>query len=338
MKNSVLYFMVLLAFIIFSCDRISSPQDNNIQASDTTLSDLDRLTASIMQDSTNAALYQERALIYLARQNENLALRDVNMAIQLDPGNSGYILTLSDIYMSMGLLENCMESIKRVLVLDPENSESFLKLAELNLILKNYKEAIENANQAIALDKRNPLPYFIRAYTFAEAGDTNNAIKSYLEVVNRDQNHYDAYIQLGLIYSVANNELAIDYFNNALNIDPNSLEALYALAMFYQQTENADLAIATYNKLLLIDPLNVHGHYNLGYVHLVLRGDVEQAITYFAKAAELNPQYYEAIYNQAYCYELSGEYEQARELYNKVLEIEVNYDKAIAGLNRIFGK
>ena len=338
MRNSVLYLLLLLALIVFSCDQISSPQDNNMQASDTTLSDLDQLTARIMQDSTNAALYQERAMIYLARQNENLALRDVNMAIQLDPGNSGYMLTLSDIYMSMGLLENCMESLKRVIVLDPENPESFLKLAELNLILRKYKEAINNANQAIALDKRDPLPYFIKAYTFAEAGDTNNAIKNYLEAVNRDQNYYDAYIQLGLIYSTANNDLAIDYFNNALNIDPNSVEALYALAMYYQQTENADLAIATYNKLLLIDQESVYGHYNLGYVHLVLLGDVEQAITYFAKAAELNPQYYEAIYNQAYCYELSGDYVKARKLYNKVLEIEVNYDKAIEGLNRIFGK
>ena len=338
MKNSVLYLLLLLALITFSCDHMGGSQDNNTQASDTALSDLDQLTASIMQDSANAALYQERAMIYLARQNENMALRDVNMAIQLDPQNSGYILTLSDIYMSMGLFENCMESLKRVLVLDPENSESFLKLAELNLILRKYKEALDNANQAIALDKQNPLPYFIKAYTYAEAGDSNNAIKSYLEVVSMDQNYYDAYIQLGLIYSTANNSLAIDYFNNALNIDPNSIEALYALAMFYQQTEDADNAIAIYNKLLLIDPENVYGHYNLGYVQLVLLGDFEQAITYFAKAAELNPQYFEAIYNQAYCYELSGNYEKARELYNKVLEIEVNYDKAIAGLNRIYGK
>lgn len=338
MRNSVLCLLLLFGMITFSCDPKSSHQDSNEQSSNSIVSNLDQLTARIMQDSANAALYQERAIIYLARQNANMALRDVNMAIQLDPGNPRYMLTLSDIYMSMGLLENCMESLNRVLVLDPENSESFLKLAELNLILRKYKEAIENINQAIALDKRNPLAYFIKAYTFAESGDTNNAIKSYLEAVNRDQNYYDAYIQLGLIYSVANNALAIDYFNNALNINANSIEALYALAMFYQQTEDADNAIATYNKLLLIDPENVYGHYNLGYVHLVLLGDFEQAITYFTKAAELNPQYFEAIYNQAYCYELSGNYEKARELYNKVLEIEVNYDKAIAGLNRIYGK
>jgi tetratricopeptide (TPR) repeat protein len=240
--------------------------------------------------------------------------------------------------MSMGLYENSMESLNRVLVIDPENTESLLKLAELNLILRKYREAIDYSRQAIALDSRDPLPYFIMAYTFAEAGDTVQAIKNYLEVVNRDQDYYDAYIQLGLIYSTAGNDLAVDYFNNALNLDPNSIEALYALAMYYQQTENATNAIATYNKLLLIDPENVYANYNLGYVHLVLLNDFKQAIKYFTKAVELNPRYYEALYNLGYCYELTADYGRARELYNKTLEIEVNYDRAVEGLNRVYGK
>ena len=104
----------------------------------------------------------------------------------------------------------------------PENTESMLKLSEIHLILKNYKEALENADRAIAVDKSNPLPYFMKGYTFAEAGDTVNAFKSYLEAVDRNQEYYDAYVQLGLIYSISGSQLAIDFFNNALNSKTNS--------------------------------------------------------------------------------------------------------------------
>ncbi|MEN8225951.1 MAG: tetratricopeptide repeat protein, partial [Bacteroidota bacterium] len=168
--------------------------------------------------------------------------------------------------------------------------------------------------------------------------DTVSAIKNYLEAIDKNQSYYDAHIQLGLIYSTANNALAIDYFNNALNLDPQSIEALYALGLFYQQTGDAEKAMSTYNRLLIADPENVYGHYNLGYVNLVLLKEFEQAIIHFDMASQLKPDYFEAVYNKAYCYELLGDYQTARELYNAVLEIEINYARAIEGLNRIQGR
>jgi tetratricopeptide (TPR) repeat protein len=338
MKNSLFYILLLMMLLAISCNQTPSDQDGGVAQSESKIERPEDITKLIMQDSGNAILYDRRAKLYLKQKEHNLAMRDMLAAIQLDPDNPDFMLGLSDIYLSMGLLDNCRESLDRALKLDPENVESMLKLAELNLMLRDYKAAIVNADKAIEIDKLNPLPHLIKGYTYAFAGDTVLAIKSYLEAVNIDQDYYDAYIQLGLIYSVAGNKLAIDYFNNALNTNPQSVEALYALGMFYQEKEEVDNAIASYNRLLVIDPQNVYAIYNLGFINLVYLGDYEQAINYFGQAADLKPDYFEAIYNQGYAYELSGDYETARRLYNIVLEIEVNYDKAIAGLNRIYGK
>lgn len=328
---------ILLAVI--SCNQWSGEEKAADEtASDSSIVSMESLNRQLSEDTTNARLYEQRAVLHLARQNPNKAMRDILNAIQLEPENPDFRLTLSDIYMSMGLLENCEESLDKALELDPDNTESMLKLAEINLILRNYKKAIENADRAIAVDKSDPLPHFMKGYTYAEAGDTVNAIKSYLEAVNIDQEYYDAYVQLGIIYSRAQNRLAVDYLNNALNIDPQSIEALYALGMFYQEAGDTANAIESYNKLLVVDPANVYGNYNLGYIHLVMLQQYEKAIEYFDRALEGKPDYFEAIYNKGYCYELLGNYEKARELYNRTLEIEVNYEKAIAGLNRIYGK
>ena len=339
MKKALLYILLPVFMIGISCNRQpAGTVSEETNTSESAPTGLDGITALINIDTSNAILYQQRAMIYLSQRDHNKAMRDMLAAIQLDPGNASYLLTLSDIYLSMGLLDNCAESLNKALELDPENTESMLKLSEIHLIRKNYREAIENADKAIVVDKSNPLPYFIKGYIFAEAGDTVNAIKNYLEAIDRNQEYYDAYMQLGLIYSTVGNRIAIDYFNNALNIDPQSIEAIYALAMFYQQAGDAENAIAAYNKLILLDPQNVYANYNLGYVHLVLMGDFEQAIDFFDKALALKPDYFEAIYNLGYCYELLGDYDMARNLYKDVLELEVNYEKAIAGLNRIYGK
>ena len=338
MKNTI-YFMLLAAVMVLaSCNPKSSEQAENLNTTDSLPKGVEDITLLIMQDSSNASLFVDRAMIYLSEKEHNLAMRDMITAIQMDPGNTSYLLGLSDIYMSMGLLDNCLETLHKILEVEPENVESILKIAEINLILKKYKEAIAFADKAIAIQKSNPLPEFIKGYTYAEAGDTVGAIQCYLEAVSKDQSYYDAYIQLGLIYSVAGNRLAIDYFNNALNIDPQSIEAFYALAMFYQEADDHENAIATYNKLLLIDPQNIYALYNLGYVYLVLLRNYEDAIGYFDQVLAMQPAYFEALYNKGYCYELLGDYATAREIYKAVLEIETNYEKAIAGLNRVYEK
>lgn len=338
MKNNIFILLLLAAgLFFFSCGQQKTAQTNDEQATNEQ-GDIGSISELIKEDSTDAALFEQRARLYLDNKNFNLAMRDMLVAIELDPKNHNYMLTLADIYLSMGLLENTMEALDRSLELQPGNIESMLKLSEIAIMLKKYNKALEYADMAAEIDKTDPLPHFMKGYIFAQAGDTLNAIKSYLETLNLKQDHYEAYVELGLIYSTRGNPIAVDYFNNALNINPQSIEALYALGMFYQERDDAENAMIAYNKILVIDPNNPFANYNLGYVHLVILSEFEQAIQYFEIVEQIDPSYYEATYNKAYCHELLGNYQMARELYNKVLEMQVNYPLAIEGLNRIQGK
>jgi tetratricopeptide (TPR) repeat protein len=334
-----LYILLLLTtvLLLYSCVSSSDKKvaEENQDESVGAIADLSQMIA---EDSLNAALFEERARAYLEKKEHNLAMRDMLRAIELDPENHQYMLTLGDIYLSMGLLENCVEAIEKSLEIKPANKEAMLKLSELNIMMKKYEEAIKYADMALEQDKSDPLPHFMKGYTFAQAGDTLNAIKSYLETINLQQNHYDAYLELGLIYSTRNNPIAIDYFNNALNINPQSIEALYGLGMFYQGIDDAENAENAYNRILAIDPENKFAFYNLGYINLVILGDYRQAIEYFEQVEQLDPDYFEATFNKGYCYELLGDYELARQCYSNVLDKQVNYQKAIEGLNRIQGK
>ena len=128
---------------------------------------------------------------------------------------------------------------------------------------------------------------------------------------------------------------AIDYFNNALNIEPKSIEARYALGMFCQENEEYNKAIEAYTTILQIDPDYREAHYNLGYIHLVYLKVYDVAAKHFTDAINCDSNFAEAYYNRGYCFELLGDINNAKTDYEKALKIKTNYSKAIEGLNRI---
>ena len=129
--------------------------------------------------------------------------------------------------------------------------------------------------------------------------------------------------------------IAADYLRNALNIKPDSKEALYLLGMFYQENGQYEKAIDTYAILGKLDTTYRNAPYNTGYIYLVYLNDYKKAIVYFSQAIQRDPEYAEAFYNRGYAYELSGKYQEAYADYKMTLKLKDNYEKAIEGLNRI---
>ena len=82
---------------------------------------------------------------------------------------------------------------------------------------------------------------------YLETRDTATAASSFQTVVEVDPTRYDAYIQLGLLYAAAHDDLALEYFRTARNLKANSIEALYDEAVYLQEhgdTEGARYASA----------------------------------------------------------------------------------------------
>jgi tetratricopeptide (TPR) repeat protein len=142
-------------------------------------------------------------------------------------------------------------------------------------------------------------------------------------------------MELGLLFSIRNNRLAVDYFENALKLNPKSIEALYGLGMFYQGNGETHKAIMEYDSILRIDPKYKMAHFNIGYIYLVYIRDYKKAVEYFTDAISCDSKYAEAFYNRGYTYELMGDMQNAKKDYNNALKIRTNYQKPIDGLNRI---
>jgi tetratricopeptide (TPR) repeat protein len=140
---------------------------------------------------------------------------------------------------------------------------------------------------------------------------------------------------LGKIYVAQNNKLAVDYLNGALNIEPQSVEALYTLALYLQEHNEFLRAKEMYLNIIHLSPKYKYAYYNLGYINLIYLKNYTDAVKNFSNAIACDPYFVEAYYNRGYSYEMLKDFNNAKNDYKKALKLKTNYEKAIKALNRI---
>lgn len=331
----VLTFLWVFLLFLGSCGPGKGTGEKTT-AQDTSRQYLEKLNREIADDESNPELYNSRAKFYLADKQLESAIKDAARAISLAPGKTAYYITASDIYLLMGQPQKASEVLVNSLKKNPSDNETILHLARLNLIIREYKTAMTYVGKSLENEpSNNPKAFFIRSLILLETGDTIRAVTDLKKTVELDQNNFEAYMELGDLYAMKKDKIAIDYLNNALRINPKSKEALYRLGMFYQDNEMFDQALMTYARLEKTDSSFQNASYNQGYIYLVYLKDFPKAIKYFTDAIHKDPGHAEAWYNRGYAYELSGDYNNAYKDYKKTLELKVNYDKAINALNRL---
>ena len=301
----------------------------------------DRLAAldeQIIASPRNAQLFADRARLNQARDSVTLALIDWTRALALDSTNAGFHQGISDLYFQKIRMDEAEDHLRKAVRLDPKAPGPRLKLAEIKLLQRQYNEAMGWANDALRLDQQNAKGYFLKGWIHMESGDTALAISSYRTAVEQDPTMHDAFVQLGVLHGAKGDPLALQYYNTALDLEPNSTETLYALGMFAQDNGMDSLAIKCYDRIKELDADNVLAWYNTGYILLEHKKDTRSARRQFAKAIALAPLFPEAYFNRGLTYEIDGMLDSAFVDYRQTLAIVPDYTPAANGMERLRSK
>ncbi len=314
-----------------SCkEKSQTPDDTAKVMYDSTTSDetLQELNDRINKNPKDASAYFSRARVFLAKNILQQAFLDISKATIIDSTRPEYFLLLADISFKGLQIQKAVQAFEKCIQLDPENIEANLKLSELYMYIKAYSKAIDYANAVLRINKKNQKAYFIKGFVYKESGDTSRAISSFTTAVELDPENYDAYIQLGILYGAKGNDIAIQYYSNALRIRPSSEEALYNRGLYFQESGLIDKAEEDYKLIILKNSGYSHAYYNLGFIALVNKKDYPDAIKLFSKAIELDQNYVEAFYNRGLAYQYSGNKDAAVKDYRSALSIFPNYSLA----------
>ena len=297
--------------------------------------ELAELSRQIDKHPKKSELYYQRAQYYYTRGFIQEGFQDAAKAVQLDEKNPDYRVLISDFYFATKETDLAEESLLKAIELDPKHNEARLKLAELYYHLGMLDECNSTLDETLKLQPFNPTAHLIRAFCLKETQDTTEMLRMLQLVIDQNPKEKKAFLELGYYYQERLDPLAIQYYQNGLRIDPTDKELNFNLAKLYQDLRELDAAIQQYNSILTFDPKNINVFNNLGYIYLYYYDQYDEAIAYFTKAIEIDPTFVNAICNRGVAFELSKQYSNARQDFEKCVTLDPHFEPAIKGLNRL---
>lgn len=336
MKKTYSYFIFCILFA--SCQQSSYVKnlslDNLAQVPITLMHKIDSISDLISHDTLNAALYFNRAAFYMQNEALDFGVSDLKRAVQLDSTNAKYWLKLGILYYAMQESRNAKDCWENCSNLDIDNIECRINLAEIYLAVGELKKGQKRLNEILDTYPKNPSAlYLVGNYALMEE-DTIKAMKYIQSAINEDQTFFNAYDQMGVLYSSKGDLLALDYFNAALRLQPYRYDIHYKVGMFYQSLQTFDEAVQAYERALAIKKDHKTSLHNIAVIE-VFRKNYYSAINYFNQAIIVDNSYVEAYFGRAYCYELIGDLVKSESDYRTSLILDAKYMPSRKGMDRI---
>jgi tetratricopeptide (TPR) repeat protein len=140
-----------------------------------------------------------------------------------------------------------------------------------------------------------------------------------------------SFLDRGLLFSSRGDyEMAIEYYNEALRLNPNLVAAYFYRGYAYNEKRDYDRGIVDYTQAIRLDPNNAFTYYNRGYGYYN-KGDSDQAIADYSQAIRLDPNYTDAYNNRGIAYYDKGDIEKAIADYTQAIRLNPNYALAYNG-------
>lgn len=197
----------------------------------------------ISANEKNDAAFFMLARIYKNKKSYSEAIIFLKEALKIDKSNIWYKVELAEVYDLMNDYKNSTKLWEEICKLKPENefylftlSDNYIKMGEYAKVISAYDklEVLEGYNDEITNAKVNIWLYL---------NDVKNAIGEYDKLIKEFPSEPRYYVYAGNICQ-SNNlpEKAKEYYQKALQIDPNNTLANMAMAEYYANSGNETAA------------------------------------------------------------------------------------------------
>lgn len=165
-----------------------------------------------------------------------------------------------------------------------------------------------------------------------QAGELDIAEKIYREILAQDSQQADVLHLLGILLAQQKKyKEALQYIEQAINIDPNQPTYENSLGNVYKNLQQFAEAITHYQKGLSLKPDYAVALNNLGNIYYQQK-NYSEAEKYYKNALKLKSDYADAHYNLGNIYTQQEKYSEAIEHYKKSLDIDPQHVEALRNL------
>ena len=286
------YVLLLLPFFATGCGprEIADDMPDSVK--------LELLDINLERDPDNPEILAARAKVLFNLQRLKEAKYDIECALKADPENLEYLMLKADITFANGNIEESYRALEAAERLAPNNQEVQLKMGEITFYSRDYDRSLTYLTKVTERDPNSRTALFMKGFIYKEKGDTANAVQLFRRVCDKFPDYAPAFEELGVLYATRKSPMALEYLSTALRLEPSNTNAMYALALFYQDNNDIESAETLYHQILDLNSASADAWHNLGWIELTHYSDYQRAVDYFDKALEINPNMENAIANR----------------------------------------
>ncbi len=219
------------------------------------------------------------------------ALKDFNLAIELDPNYTWAIVSRGLTYRKMECYEEALQDFNQAIELDPKSAWAIAFRGRTYRKMERYEEALQDFNQAIELDPKSAWAIAFRGQTYQSMKRHEEALQDFTLAIGLEPNNWAIGNRGETYLLVGRYQEALVDFDRAVELGAKDDWWLYDRAITYQA---------------------------LGHVEQA-RTDLSQAICLAQADHDKDPEHWSNTFNLARYYLAAGEDEQAKSFYRDAL-------------------
>jgi len=245
-----------------------------------------------------AHMYEELVSIYGRAEYATKAIQEYRLAIENDPDSEYLNAGLAELYAKTGRIAEAVREAQDILKRDPNNLEARKLLGRIYLRSLGDLQSGTQSQEVLKL-----------------------AIEQFQQIVRLEPKSVDDHLLLGRLYRLDNDLVkAEEEFKAAIQIQPDSEEAVTSLAYLYNEEGDAPRAIALLNQVP--DAARSGKLYSaLGYTYEQQK-EYKKAVAAYRKAVELDRDNLDSLRGLAQNLMNDSQYDAALEQYRQIADAD----------------
>jgi tetratricopeptide (TPR) repeat protein len=317
--------------VIYSC-KSKAPDDAGPELTGDPA--INEVTMAIENDPSNPELYLRRSELFYESEAYDQAIQDLAIVMKLDSTNLKAHHLLADVYLDDFQSARALATLNRAVSLYPDSINTKLKLSEFQLILKQHDAALQTLADVMKIRPGDPEALFMIGMVYRDLGKTEQAIGAFQSAVERNPDMSEAWVILGDLMDRTNNPDALQYFDNAIRVDPNNVSAYHAKAYYLQNHDQIDEALEIYQKIHTLNPQYPEAYLNSAIL-LMYRDSLDAAMKELDILQQIEPQNPATWFYKGKIYQFRDQKDLAKQAFEQALRLDDKYEQARDALEEL---
>ena len=159
------------------------------------------------------------------------SIKQLNLAIDVDPNNIMLHNFLATVYLKQNNYEMAIKKLNKSLEIDPEQFGAYGQMARVYYQQKNYEQALFYAQKSLSINPEQPIVLNQLAALYNRQKKTDKAIETFKKSLQTWPKQPDVMNELAMaLYGQSKVQEAMDLWSDTLELDPNQVYAANSLA------------------------------------------------------------------------------------------------------------